>query len=51
LRGDSLAREWMRTRPDARNPEAIELSTTVQNCWKPISNYCLGETLKGSLMF
>jgi putative transposase len=33
---DGLACEGMRTRPDARNPEAIELSTIVQNCWKLI---------------
>jgi IS605 OrfB family transposase len=33
---DGLAGERMRTRPDARNPEAIELSTIVQNCWKLI---------------
>jgi putative transposase len=33
---DGLACEGMRTRPDARNPETIELSTIVQNCWKLI---------------
>jgi putative transposase len=33
---DGLAGEGMRTRPDARNLEAIELSTIVQNCWKLI---------------
>jgi putative transposase len=33
---DSLASEGMRTRPDARNPEAIKLSTAVQSCWKLI---------------
>jgi putative transposase len=33
---DSLACEGMRSRPYARNPEAIELSTIDQNCWKLI---------------
>jgi putative transposase len=33
---DSLAGEGMRTRPDARNPEAIKSSIVVQNCWKLI---------------
>jgi IS605 OrfB family transposase len=33
---DGLASEGVRARPDARNPEAIELSTIDQNCWKLI---------------
>jgi transposase len=33
---DGLAGEGMKSRPYARNPEAIELSTIVQNCWKLI---------------
>jgi putative transposase len=33
---DGLAGEGMRTRPDARNLEAIKLSTIDQNCWKLI---------------
>jgi len=33
---DGLACEGMRTRPDARNLEAIKLSTIDQNCWKLI---------------
>jgi putative transposase len=33
---DGLACEGMKTQPDVRNPEAIELSTIVQNCWKLI---------------
>jgi putative transposase len=33
---DGLASEGMKTRPDARNPEAVELSTIDQNCWKLI---------------